>query len=251
VKTRRLEICAGSVQSALAAQAGGDDRIELCQNLEQGGITPSYGTIQRVLSQLSIPVFVLIRPRPGHFCYDAEEQAIMVADIRQCQELGCAGVVLGALDRAGRPDLTCCRTLMAAAQGMQVTFHRAFDACADQFRALEDVIGLGCQRVLTSGGQRTALAGQKQLAALVQQAGGRISVMPGAGITPAIIPEVAQQTGAHEFHASAKRLVVPGPSAQASEFDTPVWETDAAIVAELMKQLGSCQPGRVLNRGPG
>jgi len=234
-----LEICAGSVQSALAAQAGGAHRIELCQSLEQGGITPSCGTIEQVLGRLAIPVFVLIRPRPGHFCYDAEEQAIMTADIRQCRRLGCAGVVLGALDPAGRPDLPACRALLAAAGPLPVTFHRAFDACPDQAQALEDVIGLGCQRVLTSGGQPTALAGQAQLAALVRQAAGRIRVMPGAGLTPATIGAVAQHTRAQEFHASAKHLRGPAPSAKATEFDAPIWETDAAIVRELVARLGA------------
>ncbi|QKG58886.1 copper homeostasis protein CutC [Hymenobacter sp. BRD128] len=234
---RRLEICAGSVQSAVAAQAGGAHRIELCQNLEQGGITPSYGLIKQVLALLSIPVVVLIRPRPGDFCYTAEELAIMADDIAQCRALGCAGVALGALDAAGRVDLAGCRALMQAAGPLAVTFHRAFDACPDQARALEEIIGLGCQRVLTSGGQPSAPAGQAQLAALGQQAAGRLSIMPGAGITPATLPGVLAATGAHEFHASARRLVASPPAAKATEFDAPRWETDAAIVARLAAQL--------------
>jgi copper homeostasis protein len=237
MRTRILEICAGSVQSAVAAQVGGAHRIELCQNLEQGGITPSFGTIQRVLALLTIPVFVLIRPRPGNFHYDAEELAIMEADIRQCRALGCAGVVLGALDSAGRVEVAVCERLMEAAGPLQVTFHRAFDACVDQTQALEEIIKLGCQRILTSGGQPTAPLGQQQLAALVQQAGGRISIMPGSGITPATIQDVAAITGAHEFHASAKTLLAGVPAAKATEFDTPCWETDAAIVKELVARL--------------
>ncbi len=230
-----LEICAGSVQSAVAAQAGGAHRIELCQNLEQGGTTPSYGLIKQVLSRLTIPVFVLIRPRPGHFCYDADELAIMAADVAQCRAMGCAGVVLGALDAAGRVDVASCRTLLEAAGNLQVTFHRAFDVCHNQALALEEIVGLGCHRVLTSGGQVSAPAGQAQLAALVHQAAGRIRIMPGAGITPATLPALVQATGAQEFHASAKRLV-PTPPAP-TEFDAPRWETDAAIVAELVAQL--------------
>lgn len=239
MRTRLLEICAGSVQSALAAQAGGADRIELCQNLEQGGTTPSYGAIQRVLAQLTIPVFVLIRPRPGHFCYDAQEQAIMAADVRQCRALGCAGVVLGALDQAGRVDLVACQRLLEAAGPLPVTFHRAFDACPRQGQALEEIISLGCQRILTSGGQPTAPEGQTQLAALVQQAAGRISIMPGSGVMPATIQSLARSTGAHEFHASAKRQLVSPPAAKATEFDSPRWETDAAIVQELVECLRS------------
>lgn len=237
--SRLLEICAGSVQSAIAAQAGGADRIELCQNLEQRGITPSYGTIQCVLARLAIPVFVLIRPRPGNFVYDAQEQAIMEADIRQCQAMGCAGVVLGALDEAGRVDMALCRKLVEAAGSMQVTFHRAFDACSNQRQALEDIIELGCHRILSSGGQSTAPQGQEQLAALVQQAAGRIRVMPGSGVTPATVLGLAQRTGAQEFHASAKKMLAGPPAAKVTEFDAPRWETDASIVQELVAALRS------------
>ncbi|GAB3868514.1 copper homeostasis protein CutC [Hymenobacter segetis] len=230
--TRILEICAGSLASARASQAGGAHRIELCQNLEQGGITPSYGLIRAVRAQLQIPVFVLIRPRPGGFVYDAEELAIMRADIEMCRQLGCAGVVLGALDAAGHVDMDACQGLIEVAGNLQVTFHRAFDACPDQSQALEDIIALGCQRVLTSGGQPTAFAGQEQLAALVAQAAGRISVMPGAGITEANIQALATRTGAREFHASAKRLVPADPAA--GLFQTERFETDAVLVAGLV-----------------
>jgi copper homeostasis protein len=236
---RLLEICAGSVQSALAAQAGGAHRIELCQNLEQGGITPSYGLIRQVLQRLTIPVFVLIRPRPGHFCYDADEQAIMAADIAECRALGCAGVVLGALDKAGHIDLVGCRALIAAAGPLQITFHRAFDVCQDQGRALEEIIDLGCHRVLTSGGQVSAPAGEAQLAALVRQAAGRIGIMPGAGITPDTLLPLIKSTGAQEFHTSAKRLVASPATTTKTEFDAPRWETDAAIVAELVARLNA------------
>ena len=233
---RLLEICAGSIQSAVAAQAGGAHRIELCQNLEQGGTTPSHGLIQQVLRQLAIPVFVLIRPRPGDFCYDADELAIMAADVAQCQALGCAGVVIGALDDAGRVDVASCRTLIEAAGPLQITFHRAFDVCQNQALALEEIIDLGCHRVLTSGGEASAPAGQAQLAALVRQAAGRIRIMPGAGVTPATLPALLEATGAPEFHACAKRLVGL-PNAPATEFDAPRWETNAATVAELVAQL--------------
>lgn len=234
--SRTLEICAGSVRSAVAAQAGGAHRIELCQNLEQGGITPSYGLIRQVRELLHLPVFVLIRPRPGHFVYDASELAIMREDIRMCRELGCAGVVLGVLDAAGRVAMAPCRELMALAGPMQVTFHRAFDACPDQAQALEDVVALGCQRVLTSGGAASALVGRPQLAALVRQAAGRIRVMPGAGITPATLPAVAAGTGAQEFHASARQQMTYA-AGRPSEFDVVLWETDAAVVAALVDQL--------------
>ncbi|RTQ49632.1 copper homeostasis protein CutC [Hymenobacter gummosus] len=231
---RQLEVCAASFASALAAEAGGAHRIELCQNLAQGGITPSYGLIREVRRQLSIPVFVLIRPRPGHFVYSPAERAIMRADIEQCRALGCAGVVLGVLDAAGRVDVAACQELVAAAGPLPVTFHRAFDECPDQAAALEDVIGLGCQRVLTSGGQPTAPAGLPRLAALVRQAAGRVSVMPGAGISPATIRAVLEGSGAREFHSSARGPVVP---AARGLFGVAEAETDAAVVAELVRRL--------------
>jgi copper homeostasis protein len=230
-----LEICAASLASALAAQAGGAHRIELCQNLEQGGITPSYGLIRQVRARVSLPVFVLIRPRPGGFVYSAGELAIMKDDIAACRALGCAGVVLGALDAAGRVNLAACRELIEAAGTMKITFHRAFDACSDQTQALEDVIALGCQRVLTSGGQPTAEAGQAQLAALVAQAAGRIGIMPGAGISAANVRALAAATGARDLHASAKYTVPPEPAA--GLFAASRWETDAALVAELAAEL--------------
>lgn len=234
---RLLEICANSVQSALAAQAGGAQRIELCQNLEQGGITPSKGLIQQVRALLNIPVFVLIRPRPGDFVYNADEFAIMQADVALCCDLGCEGVVLGMLTPKGRVDVARCHALAALAGPLSVTFHRAFDDCPDQAQALEEVIATCCQRVLTSGGQPTAQAGQTQLAALVTQAAGRVIIMPGAGITSANIRAVAAATGAQEFHASAKRQIPPSAFSRMADFQTPQWETDARLVADLVQAL--------------
>ena len=233
--SRTLEICAASLPSALAAQAGGAHRIELCQNLEQGGITPSYGLIKQVLAQVSLPMFVLIRPRPGGFVYSASELAIMQDDIAACRELGCAGVVLGVLDAAGRVDMAACWELIDAAGPLDITFHRAFDACPDQAQALEDVITLGCQRLLTSGGQASSEVGQHQLATLVRQAAGRIQIMPGAGITADNARALAAYTGAQEFHTSAKRLLPP--ELGAGLFAEARWETDAALVAEVVAEL--------------
>ncbi|UOQ96468.1 copper homeostasis protein CutC [Hymenobacter sp. 5317J-9] len=233
--SRQLEICAASLPSALAAQAGGAHRIELCQHLEQGGITPSYGLIRETLQRLHIPVFVLIRPRSGGFVYSADELAIMRADIELCRDLGAAGVVLGALDEAGNVDVAACQDLIGHAGAMEITFHRAFDACPDQSRALEEVISLGCRRVLTSGGHPTAEAGQQQLAALVKQATGRISVMPGAGVSAVNIQALMAHTSAREFHTSAKRLLPADPAA--GLFRAERFETDAALVAELVALL--------------
>lgn len=201
-----LEIASNSVASALAAQRGGADRIELFDNLAEGGTTPSFGSIALAREQLQVPLFVLIRPRPGDFHYDALERELMRREIEQCRALGCDGVVIGALDAEGNVDVPLCRELVHAAGTMQVTFHRAFDAARDLSAALEDVVSLGCQRVLSSGGQASAEAGVAVLAALVKQAAGRISIMAGAGITPGNIAAVAQATGCAELHASAKAV---------------------------------------------
>lgn len=203
--TRRLlEIASNSVASALAAQAGGADRIELFDHLAEGGTTPSHGSIAVARERLHIPLFVLIRARPGDFHYGPLEAEIMLRDIAQCRQLGCDGVVIGALDADGNVDTALCRELIAAAGPMRVTFHRAFDAARDLPQALEQVIELGCQRVLSSGGHATAEAGAEVLAGLVAQAGPRLGVMAGAGLTPGNIAAVAARTGCLELHASAK-----------------------------------------------
>lgn len=200
---RVLEIAAGSLASALVAQEGGADRVELCEGLPLGGTTPSYGTLVLARERLRIPLFVLVRPRAGDFLYDARETEVMLRDIELCVRLGCDGVVIGALRADGGIDLPLCRQLVDAAGALQVTFHRAFDAVRDQAQALEQVIALGCQRVLTSGGRATAVEGAPGIAALVRQAAGRIAVMPGAGIDAGNVAGLAKLTGAGQFHASA------------------------------------------------
>ena len=199
-----LEIAANSLGSALAAQAGGADRIELCENLGDGGTTPSYGTIAVARERLRIPLYVLIRPRAGDFLYDEGEREVMLRDIETCARLGCDGVVIGALDADGDVDAATCRELVAAAGTLGVTFHRAFDAARDPLRALEAVVALGCERVLTSGGQADALTGAADIAALVDQAGSRLRVMAGAGVSAENLRELVARSGAHEFHASAR-----------------------------------------------
>lgn len=200
----KLEIAAGSLASALAAQEGGADRIELCENLGEGGTTPSYGTLSMARERVRIPLYVLVRPRGGDFLYDEAEVETMRRDVETCARLGCDGIVIGALDADGRIDESTCRTLIAAAGGLGVTFHRAFDAASDPVRALEDIIAMGCERVLTSGGRASAWAGADNIAARVRQADARISIMAGAGVDAARLRELAERTGAHEFHASAR-----------------------------------------------
>jgi copper homeostasis protein len=200
-----LEIAANSVASALAAQNGGAGRVELCSALELGGLTPSYGKIALARERLTIPLYVLIRPRAGDFLYNDLECETMLRDIEACAKAGCDGVVLGVLDADGHVDMDRCRSLISAAGSMGVTFHRAFDLTRDPLAALEDVITLGCERLLTSGQQTSALEGATLIRALVEQSRERIVVMPGAGIAAENIVELAKLTGTREFHASAKR----------------------------------------------
>lgn len=236
-----LEIAANSLASALAAQEGGADRVELCDDLDVGGTTPSYGTIAVARDRLHIPLYVLIRPRAGDFCYDAAEVQVMLRDIESCAKLGCDGVVIGALDPEGDVDEAVCRELIAAAGPLGVTFHRAFDAARDQARALDCIIALGCERVLTSGGEADALTGAERIASFVEQAGSRLKVMAGAGIHVSNIREVAARSGAHEFHGSA-RTPRPSPSRHRNErlrgLDFDRWETDPAKVRAMVEALG-------------
>jgi copper homeostasis protein len=200
-----LEVAANSVASALAAQEGGAGRVELCAALELGGVTPSYAEIATARDRLAIPLYVLIRPRGGDFLYNDFECEVMQRDIEVCAALGCDGVVLGALDAEGQVDVARCRALVAAAGSLGITFHRAFDMARDPAQALEAVIGLGCERVLTSGAKASAMEGAAQIRALLAQAAGRLVVMPGAGVHARNIAALAQATGANEFHASAKQ----------------------------------------------
>jgi copper homeostasis protein len=201
----KLEIAANSLASALAAQEGGADRVELCENLGEGGCTPSSGTIAMAREKLTIPLYVLIRPRAGDFVYAEWEREVMLRDIEGCVRLGVDGVAVGALDADGDVDVGLCRELISAAGRLGVTFHRAFDVSRDPLLALERIIGLGCERVLTSGAAADALSGAANIAAYVRAAGSRISIMAGAGVAPGNIAEL-KRTGAREFHASAKAL---------------------------------------------
>lgn len=200
-----LEIAANSVASALAAQQGGAGRVELCTALELGGLTPSHAQIALTRERVSLPLYVLIRPRAGDFLYSDLECETMLRDIEACAAAGCDGVVLGVLDADGNVDMPRCRSLIAAVGNMGITFHRAFDLSRDPLASLEDLIELGCERVLTSGGQASAIEGSALIRQLVERAAGRIAVMPGAGVNADNIRKLQEITAASEFHASAKR----------------------------------------------
>lgn len=202
-----MEVCANSLSSAIAAQEGGAIRVELCDNLPEGGTTPSYSQIALAKQLLSIQVYPIIRPRGGDFLYSELEFSLMKEDIKICKSLNCDGIVIGILRADGSVDQERCMELIELAKPMSVTFHRAFDMSNNLEQALEDIIELGCERILTSGAESSAHKGIHMLAKLIKQANGRISVMPGAGISASNIREIISLTGAKEFHASAKRAV--------------------------------------------
>lgn len=201
-----LEIACNSATSAVAAQEGGADRVELFENLEQGGTTPSMGTIAVARDRLKIPLFVLIRPRPGDFLYSELEAQIMLRDIEHCRQLGCDGVVIGALTADAEIDMPLCRELVAAAGPLGITFHRAFDAARNLSVALDQIVELGAHRILSSGGCANAVDGSQVLASLVAKAGSEITLMAGAGLNAGNIAGVARRSGCRELHASAKSV---------------------------------------------
>lgn len=203
----QFEVCANSVESCIAAQAGGANRVELCAGIPEGGTTPSYGDIaiaREVLNETRL--HVIIRPRGGDFLYSYTELRIMLKDINIARELGADGVVFGCLTEQGDVDLPLMQRLMEAADGMSVTFHRAFDVCRNPREAMEQIIALGCERILTSGAQNTAEEGIPLLKELQQQAAGRIKLLAGCGVNEGNIVRIAEATGIREFHFSAREI---------------------------------------------
>ena len=225
-----LEICANSVQSAINAQNGGAQRIELCCNLEQGGLTPSPATIQLVRAHLDIQVFVLIRPRIGGFYYSPLEFELMHKNIDFCLKSGIDGVVFGVLDAQNELDVVRNELLIAAAGKMQKTFHRAFDCLEKPISSLEQLKKLNFDRVLTSGLANTAIEGKKLIKELLEVANGAITILPGSGLNSQNLAEFLQFTNAEEIHASAKKIITPKGN---HLFSTPYFETDETEVRQL------------------
>ena len=198
-----LESCCTDVEQIRRAQEAGARRIELCEKLAVGGVTPSAELLKAAISVAKVPVNVLVRPRGGDFVFSAAEADTMLRDIELCREAGAAAVVIGALDSRGDVDMPLMRRLCDAASGLSVTFLRAFDVCADPLAAFEDVLALGCDRLLSSGHESDAFKGRFFIAELVERAAGRIIVMPGCGVRRSNIDRIAADTGAVEFHASS------------------------------------------------
>jgi copper homeostasis protein len=195
-----IEVCVDSVASAIAAERGGARRVELCSNLLEGGVTPSAGLIESVRARTTLGLQVMIRPRGGDFCYTTDELETMRRDIIVAKKLGADGIVLGILDASGNIDTVHAHELVELARPLNVTFHRAFDMAADLFRALEDTCATGADRLLTSGGEQTALQGVQSIAQLVKAARGRIVIMAGAGIDDDSAVTILEQTEIKEIH---------------------------------------------------
>lgn len=217
-----IEVATSDFITTAAAVSGGADRIELCANLAEGGTTPSSGTIRQCRERFTIPIYPIIRNRGGDFFYTDDEFSIMLRDVQVCRELGCDGVVVGMLNRDGTLDITRTAKLISAAYPMGVTFHRAFDRCADPFAALEQLVEIGCERILTSGQRPNVVYGVELVASLQQAAGNRIIIMPGSGVRKENIRMLAEKTGCTEFHSSLR-----GKTRSSMEYIHPAFSDSA------------------------
>ncbi len=233
-----LEISVETLEAALAAEHGGADRIELCGDLRLGGVTPGVALLRAVRAQVRIPIFSMVRPRAGDFVYSSAEFSEMRRSIAEAKESGMDGVVLGVLTKEHRVDVEHTREFVEFAKPLLVTYHRAFDEAHDLRQALEDVIQTGAKRILTSGGAKSALEGAARLAKLVEAAGERIVIVPGAGISASSMEQVAQQTGAREFH-SGLSAVLPYGSKDYREF-----EDEVRKLAKQIARISGTQPTR-------
>lgn len=203
-----LEVIAFDILSCQLAADNGADRIELCANPHEGGTTPSYGMMKAARKSTQIQVFPIIRPRGGDFLYSKAEFEIMKDDIKAAQDIGCEGIVIGILNKDGIVDMERNQELVELANGLDVTFHRAFDRVKDPVSSLEQIIAIGCKRILSSGLYPSATEGSSLLRTLVRQADGRIKIMPGSGVRADNIVQLAKDTGATSFHSSARKTIV-------------------------------------------
>lgn len=202
-----LEIAVFNMDSAILAAASNADRLEICDNIYDGGTTPSYAFLEMSSKKFSIPVFPMIRPRGGDFLYSDTDFQMMLKDILFCKSLGFAGIVTGVLEKSGQVDVKKLSKLVEAAFPMDVTFHRAFDRSKDPFESMEKIIDCGCERILTSGQKPDAIMGKDLIKALIEKAESRITIIPGSGVRKENILELATYTGATELHTSARKII--------------------------------------------
>lgn len=234
----KLEVCANSVQSAIEAQRGGASRIELCNNLYEGGTTPSISQIEYVINNIRIETNVLIRPRGGDFVYSDMEFEIMKQDIHHCGRIGCSGIVVGILKADGSIDKIRNKELIDIAKqkyNMTVTFHRAIDNSKDLFTALGDIIDLGCDKVLTSGGEKEVIEGKEVIRNMVNLAKERIIIMPGGGVTENNIRQLVKETGIKEAHGSFQKEIQKIIDKEDSATKNSYFETDHLRVRTALK----------------
>lgn len=217
-----LEIATSDFETTRCAVQGGADRIELCANLNEGGTTPSYGTICQCRENFDILLYPIIRPRGGDFLYTDDEYEIMLHDVKLCKQSGCDGIVIGLLNKDGTIDIRRTTALIDIAYPMGVTFHRAFDRSRDAFEALEQLVQIGCERILTSGQQPTVNEGMEFIAELNKIADHRIIIMPGSGVRKENIKLLAEKTGCKEFHSSLR-----GKAKSKMDFIPPAFENSA------------------------
>ena len=236
MEEKQLEVCAFNIQSCIIAEQAGAKRVELCDNPIEGGTTPSYGTICQVREQISIDLYPIIRPRSGNYFYDENEYQIIKADIEICKSLGCNGISVGAQTVSGEIDKERLKRIVDWAGPMGVTCNRAFDASPDVFQSLEDIIECGCERVLTSGGETSAGDAAEILKKLVDQAAGRIIIMPGAGVKSDNIGRLVKETGARQFHASA-RSAITNPLMYINTKISDYGNVYVALESELLKMI--------------
>jgi copper homeostasis protein len=237
----KLEICSFNLGSAMIAQQAGAHRVELCASPEEGGTTPGPGVIVMARKDLEIELYPIIRPRGGDFLFTDEEFHVMEKDVEFCKRAGCDGVVIGLLNADGTVDKDRSARLVELAYPMGVTFHRAFDWAVNPFEALEDIIAIGCERILTSGQRPNAVEGAELINELVRQADDRIIIMPGAGIRSSNLPVLIKKTGASEFHTSARSLVVSAMqyvNAAMGEAQSVV-QADRQEIETILKQLAT------------
>ncbi len=235
----KVEIIGFTIEGCMLAQDAGADRIELCDNPSEGGTTASYGFIKAAREKLHIDLYPMIHPRGGEFFYTDEEFEIIKTDVKLCKEVGCNGIAIGVLTRDGKVDKKRCGLLTDLAYPLGVTFHRAFDRAADPFEALEDIIDIGGERILTSGQKPVATEGAELIKQLIRQADDRIIIMPGSGVRSVNVAEFAKTTGAIEFHTSA-RIRVPGKMTYVNPLmqeDTDLITVNVNEVKEIIKAL--------------